>query len=151
MKARTRNSSLTNAEIRAIIDDTERQALGGARGAIARAGLGTVAIVLAVFASTDSQTVGLILLSGVFILGLAAYIRSVARSVSMKPRISAQPQRQEAVPPTASPETSPVTPASPETSPVTPAPPETSPVTPAAPLSGIAGGAWSRLSHKHEA
>ena len=150
---RTRNS-LTTAEIRAIVDDTKRQALGGAGGAMARAGLGTLAIVLAVFAATDAHMVGLILLCGLFLLGLAAYIRSVARSVSAKPRISARPARSGAVTPTASPETTPVTSASPETTPVTPASPEIAPATPAvaAPaLAGIPDGAWSRLSQRKEA
>ena len=44
MDSNRRNTSLTDAEIRAIIDDTERQALGGWAGAIARAGLGTLAL-----------------------------------------------------------------------------------------------------------
>ena len=147
MDVRTRQSNLIDAEIRAIIEDTERQTLGGALGAIARAGLGTVAIVLAVFASTDSRTVGLILLSGVFIVGLAVYIRSVARSVATKPRIRARPAPSETVPPPAPPETSPVAAAPLETSPVAAAPP----AIPAAPLGSITGGAWSRLSQKQRA
>ena len=149
MDASTRRTNLTDAEIRAIIDDTERQALGGAGGAIARAGLGTMAIVLAVFASANLETVGLVLLCGFFIFGLAAYIRSVARSVSMKPRISARPARREAVPPTASPKTTPV-----KTTPVTADSLEAAPQTPETPttaLGGIAGGGWSRLSQKQEA
>ncbi len=122
---------LTDAEIRAIIDDTERQALGGMARAAARAGLGTLAFTGALLATMDVHPVGLVLLGGAFVLGLAAYIRSVARSVSTKPGNSAQPARPEAVPPTPSPETIPVTPAMPATA-----------------VGGIAGGSWSRLAPK---
>lgn len=78
----TRNENLTDAQIRAIIEQARLQATGGKAGAVARAGLGTLALVLAVFASTEAETVGLILLCGIFVLGLAAYIRTVARAAS---------------------------------------------------------------------
>ena len=141
MDASSRNTDLTDAQIRAIIDDTERQALGGWAGALARAGLGTLALTVAVLASTDLQPAGMVLLCGVFVLGLAAYIRSVARSVSKRPRISAQPARPGPGPPTESRQAPP---------PVAPATPAT-PATPVMTLGGIAGGSWSRLSEKPEA
>lgn len=134
------DTKLTDDEIRAIIDDTERQALGGWTGAIARAGIGTLALTVAVLASTEVQPVGLVLLGGVFVLGLAAYIRSVVRSVAKKPHISVQPERPAAVRPAASPKTTPVTPETPAT-----------PAVPAAAFGGIPGGSWSRLSEKQEA
>ena len=82
MNNTARISNLTDAEIRAIQDATERRALGGLAGAIIRAGLGTMALILTIFAVMDPKTVGLIFLSAAFIFGLAAYIRTVARSAS---------------------------------------------------------------------
>jgi hypothetical protein len=130
----TRNRKLTHAEIRAILDDTERQALGGMARTAARAGLGTLAFTGALLASMDVHPVGLVLLGATLVLGLAVYIRSVARSASMKPGNSAQPARPEAMPPTAAPETTPATRPMPATA-----------------VDGIAGGSWSRLSQKQGA
>jgi hypothetical protein len=126
---------LTDAEIRAIVDDAERQALGGMARAAARAGLGTLALVSAICATMDLHPLWLVLLSVAFILGLAAYIRSVARSVSAKPPHSARRSRPVAVrrpPPTESRPDASTTPAVPE-------------------AAFIAGGSWSRLSGKRGA
>lgn len=100
MKSRTPIEHLSDARIRQILEETERQALGGRAGAIARAGLGTLALVLAIYATTESQaeTLGLIMLCGIFILGLTAYIRSIARSLS-KRGPSVPPANPKPVPP----------------------------------------------------
>jgi hypothetical protein len=60
-----------------MIEEIERQTQGGLVGALSRAALGTAALVLAVFAITDAETVGLMLLSGFFVVGLVAHIRSM--------------------------------------------------------------------------
>ncbi len=81
MTTQHQHSTLSDAEIRAILDETKMQALGGGPRAVLRAGLGTIALVLAVFASTEAQTVGIILLCGALFSGLAVYIREVARAL----------------------------------------------------------------------
>lgn len=100
MTDRTRSENLTDAQIQAIIKQTELQARGGKAGAVARAGLGTLALVVAVFAVTDTETVGLIVLCGIFILGLAGYIRTVARAAKAgyeRPRPQTEPISRSAV------------------------------------------------------
>ena len=87
MKPRNLFNQLSDEELREIIDQANRRALGGKAGAVARAGLGTLALVLAIFASTEGELVGLILLCGIFILGLGAYFRAVVRSTSPPSRL----------------------------------------------------------------
>jgi hypothetical protein len=70
---------LSDREIRAMIKEIDRQSQGGMIGALSRAALGTAALVLAVFAITDAETVGLMLLCGFFVVGLVAQIRSMTR------------------------------------------------------------------------
>ena len=86
MKPQRSFHQLSDKELRELIDQANRRALGGRAGAVARAGLGTLALVLAVFASTEGELVGIILLCGIFILGLGAYFRAVVRSISALPR-----------------------------------------------------------------
>ena len=88
MNSRIPKQQLNDAEIRSILEQTRQQARGGKAGAVARAGLGTLALVLAVFAATDTETVGLILLCGVFVAGLGFYIRTVARAAAVRKPIA---------------------------------------------------------------
>lgn len=72
---------LTDTEIRRMLADIEDQSIGGMVGAISRAALGTAALALAVFAITDAETVGLMLLCGFFAVGLITSIRSAVSGV----------------------------------------------------------------------
>ena len=90
MEGSTRKTHLTDSEIQAIINDAESRALSNWLGVIVRAGLGTLFFVLAVYVVGNPRTTGLILLCGLFILGLGIYIGSVTRSFPAGPHAVAR-------------------------------------------------------------
>ncbi len=74
------SSTLSDVEIRAILDQTKQQAFGGGPRAVFRAVLGSIFLVLAVLVSTEATIVSTTVLCGAFFTGIAIYIHWIIKT-----------------------------------------------------------------------